>query len=59
LAQSYEFMRDRWAISLPPISWKVETAPFWGREKENLIYPSPGQLVLHGIDKPNLWHGNR
>lgn len=32
---------------------------FWGREKENLIYPiALANLVLHGIDKPNLWHGN-
>jgi len=31
----------------------------WGREKENLIYPiALANLVLHGIDKPNLWHGN-
>ena len=29
------------------------------REKENLIYPiGLANLVLHGIDKPNLWHGN-
>lgn len=32
---------------------------FWGREKENLIYPiALANLILHGIDKPNLWHGN-
>jgi type I restriction-modification system DNA methylase subunit len=32
---------------------------FWGREKENLIYPiALANLVLHGVDKPNLWHGN-
>ena len=32
---------------------------FWGREKENLIFPiALANLVLHGIDKPNLWHGN-
>jgi type I restriction enzyme M protein len=32
---------------------------FWGREKENLVYPMAlANLVLHGIDKPNLWHGN-
>ena len=32
---------------------------FWGREKENLIYPiALANLVLHGIDRPNLWHGN-
>jgi len=32
---------------------------FWGREKENLIYPiALANLILHGIDKPNIWHGN-
>ena len=32
---------------------------FYGREKENLIYPiALANLVLHGIDQPNLWHGN-
>lgn len=32
---------------------------FWGREKENLIYPiALANLILHGIDQPNLWHGN-
>jgi len=32
---------------------------FWGREKEDLIYPiALANLILHGIDKPNLWHGN-
>ena len=32
---------------------------FFGREKENLIFPiALANLVLHGIDQPNLWHGN-
>ncbi len=32
---------------------------FYGREKENLIYPiALANLVLHGIDRANLWHGN-
>lgn len=32
---------------------------FYGREKENLIYPiALANLVLHGIDEPNIWHGN-
>jgi type I restriction enzyme M protein len=32
---------------------------FYGREKENLIYPiALANLILHGIDQPNLWHGN-
>jgi type I restriction enzyme M protein len=32
---------------------------FYGREKENLIYPiGLANLILHGIDRPNIWHGN-
>ena len=61
LAQSFEHMAG-------PNNEKVQTADqletlkqrtFWGREKENLIFPiGLANLVLHGIDKPNLWHGN-
>jgi len=32
---------------------------FFGREKEDMIFPiALANLVLHGIDQPNLWHGN-
>ncbi|MCY2928504.1 MAG: N-6 DNA methylase [Planctomycetota bacterium] len=32
---------------------------FYGREKDNVIYPiALANLVLHGVDQPNLWHGN-
>jgi type I restriction enzyme M protein len=58
LAQSFEYIKlgnDATAEQLEAL--KRET--FWGREKENLIYPiALANLVLHGIDKPNLWHGN-
>lgn len=31
----------------------------YGREKENLIFPiALANLALHGIDEPQLWHGN-
>ncbi len=60
LAQSFEHVKtnlgdDATAEQLETL--KQQT--FWGREKENLIYPiALANLVLHGIDKPNLWHGN-
>jgi type I restriction enzyme M protein len=45
-----------------PASTKLErlkTQTFYGREKENLVFPiALANLVLHGIDQPNLWHGN-
>ena len=60
LAQSFEYIRDR--LGNDATAEQLETLKqrsFWGREKENLIYPiALANLVLHGIDKPNLWHGN-
>ena len=48
-----------------PFGWKrqdIDTLKhdtFFGREKENLVFPiALANLVLHGIDQPNLWHGN-
>lgn len=38
---------------------KLKQDTFFGREKENLVFPiALANLVLHGIDQPNLWHGN-
>lgn len=60
LAQSFEHIasklgRDATAEQLETLKQRT----FWGREKENLVYPMAlANLVLHGIDKPNLWHGN-
>src|SRR5262249_25639934 len=32
---------------------------FFGREKDNVAFPiGLANLVLHGIDQPNIWHGN-
>lgn len=60
LAQAYEFMRDRLGDSATAEQLEtLKQRTFWGREKENLIYPiALANLVLHGIDRPNLWHGN-
>lgn len=45
------------AISTDIDALKHDT--FFGREKENLVFPiALANLVLHGIDQPNLWHGN-
>ena len=60
LAQAAEYMQPKIGakISGPAIArFRQET--FWGREKENLIYPiGLANLILHGIDRPNIWHGN-
>lgn len=37
----------------------LKTRTFYGREKENLVYPiALANLVLQGIDEPHIWHGN-
>jgi len=61
LAQAYEYMagernaKIRSADDLEVL--KLHT--FYGREKDNLIYPiALANLVLHGIDEPHIWHGN-
>ena len=60
LAQSFEWMKARMgdeALSTDLERLRHET--FFGREKENLVFPiALANLVLHGIDQPNLWHGN-
>lgn len=60
LAQSFEYIMDN--LGNDAAAEQLETLKqraFWGREKENLIYPiALANLVLHGIDKPNIWHGN-
>jgi len=60
LAQSFEFINAN--LGYKATAEQIETLKqraFWGREKENLIYPiALANLVLHGMDKPNLWHGN-
>lgn len=60
LAQAYEYMRTQ--LQQEATGEQLETLKqrtFYGREKENLIYPiALANLVLHGIDHPHLWHGN-
>ena len=60
LAQSFEYMQQSLgdkATAEQLESLKERT--FWGKEKDNLAYPiALANLVLHGIDKPNIWHGN-
>lgn len=58
LAQAFEYIRGKAGKSAKDLEFlKQET--FFGREKENLIYPiALSNLVLHGIDFPRLWHGN-
>jgi type I restriction enzyme M protein len=60
LAQTYELLEQKMGDA--PASTdlaQLKTGTFFGREKENLVFPiALANLVLHGIDQPNLWHGN-
>ena len=60
LAQSYDYMKKELGHSATADQLeRLATGTFYGREKENLIYPiALANLVLHGIDRPNIWHGN-
>jgi type I restriction enzyme M protein len=60
LAVAYEHVARK--LGNAPVATDIEKLKhdtFFGREKENLVFPiALANLVLHGIDQPNLWHGN-
>ncbi len=60
LAVAFEHMLRN--LGKTPASTVLDTLKhdtFFGREKENLVFPiALANLILHGIDQPNLWHGN-
>ncbi|MEJ5375823.1 MAG: N-6 DNA methylase [bacterium] len=61
LAQSYEHMAgpDNEKITSSDQLETLKTRTFYGREKDNAIYPiALANLMLHGIDEPHIWHGN-
>jgi type I restriction enzyme M protein len=60
LAEAYAHMRPREGERVPAADVeRLKQDTFWGREKENLVYPiALANLILHGIDRPNIWHGN-
>lgn len=62
LAQAYEHIKypggGEQIADARQIEYLQENT-FFGREKENLIYPiALANLVLHNIDHPHIWHGN-
>ncbi|WP_409985481.1 N-6 DNA methylase [Ottowia sp.] len=60
LTVAYEHMARKLGNAAASIDIeKLKHETFFGREKENLVFPiALANLVLHGIDQPNLWHGN-
>lgn len=60
LAQTREYMNAKLGmVATAEQQERLSGQTFYGREKENLIYPIVlANLILHGIDHPNIWHGN-
>lgn len=60
LAQAYELLAHKLGDGVSSTDLeRLKHDTFFGREKENLVFPiALANLVLHGIDQPNLWHGN-
>jgi type I restriction enzyme M protein len=58
LAQAYEHVESHHELASNERT-RLKHHTFYGREKENVVFPiTLANLVLHGIDQPNLWHGN-
>ena len=60
LGLAYEYVRDGLGDDATGIQLEeLAGRTFYGKEKENLIYPiCLANLILHGVDHPNIWHGN-
>ena len=60
LAQAYDYLQRGQGDGVSATDLEqLKHKTFFGREKENLVFPiALANLVLHGIDQPNLWHGN-
>lgn len=61
LAQAFEHMAgpNNAKITAPDQLATLKHGTFYGREKDNAIYPiALANLVLHNIDEPHIWHGN-
>lgn len=60
LAVAYEYLNQKLGKDIASTDIDIlKHETFFGKEKENLVFPiALANLVLHGIDQPNLWHGN-
>jgi type I restriction enzyme M protein len=57
LAQAFDYMKDK--NPSPEQLSALKHRTFYGREKDNLIYPiGLANMILHGVDEPHIWHGN-
>jgi type I restriction enzyme M protein len=60
LAESFEHVRSHFkADATVEEVESLGTRTLFGREKEDLVYPlALANLMLHGVDRPQIWHGN-
>jgi type I restriction enzyme M protein len=60
LAESFEHVRSRFKHDATVEEVEaLGTRTLFGREKEDLVYPlALANLMLHGVDRPHIWHGN-
>jgi type I restriction enzyme M protein len=59
LVQAYLYMLEAAQAEGADALEQLKHNTFFGREKENLIYPiTLANMVLHGIELPSIWHGN-
>lgn len=60
LAEAFEHVRAnfRAGATVDEIE-RLGTHTLFGREKEDLVYPlALANLLLHGVERPHIWHGN-
>jgi type I restriction enzyme M protein len=59
LVQAYLYMLETAQKQGADALEQLKNNTFFGREKENLIYPiTLANMILHGIEQPLIWHGN-
>jgi type I restriction enzyme M protein len=58
LCESYEYMKSRGKLSTKDLT-VLQTRTFYGKEKKSLAYViAIMNMILHGIDAPNILHTN-
>jgi len=60
LAEAFEHVRSHFKPNATVEEVEaLGTRTLFGREKEDLVYPlALANLMLHGVDRPQIWHGN-
>ena len=60
LAEAFEHVRDNFKVDATVDEIEtLGTRTLFGREKEDLVYPlALANLMLHGVNRPHIWHGN-